>query len=133
MTTNAQPDPSTVARTVLARLEAAWNDADGLAFGAAHTSQASYVTVRGEHLMGATVIGQGHAQIFTSIYAGSHNRMELVHAEAAGDAVLAVSVNTLSCPTGPLVGVHRAMSTSLIAPAEGGEWRILATQNTMVA
>ena len=133
MTTNTQPDPSTVARSVLARLEAAWNNADGPGFGAVYTPEASYVTVRGEHLTGAAVIGQGHAQIFTSIYAGSTNSMDLVRAETAGNAVLAVAVNTLSCPTGPLAGVHRAMSTSLITPAVNGSWHIVATQNTLVA
>lgn len=134
MSTNSQLlEPTNVARAVLARLEAAWNAADGRAFGAEYASEASFPTIHGDHLVGAAAIGEGHAGIFASIYAGSTNRMDLVCAEAAGDAVLAVSVSTLSCPTGPLIGVHRAMSTSLIAPAADGSWCVLATQNTLVA
>jgi hypothetical protein len=46
----------------------------------------------------------------------------------------AVSVNTLECPSGPLAGVHRAMSTSVItAPADGeGDWQVVSSHNTLV-
>ena len=116
-------EASTVARDVLARLENAWNAADGAAFGAVYTPDASFVTIR----------GAGHAGIFATIYAGSVNRMELVRAEElAPGTVLAVSVNTLQCPTGPLAGTHRAMSTSvLVRDADDGSWRAALTHNTL--
>src|SRR6476620_5010303 len=108
-------DPSTVAGDVLARLERAWNDADGAAFGRVYAPGSSFVTIRGEHIVGSTAIGAGHDGIFTTIYAGSVNRMELVRAEEIVDGVVvAVSLNTLDCPTGPLAGRHQAMSTSVV-------------------
>lgn len=130
LTTEAQ----TVATEALARLESAWNAADGAAFGAVYTADASFVTIRGDRLLGAEAIGAGHAGIFATIYAGSVNRMELVRAEAlAADVVLALSANTLDSPTGPLAGVHQAMSTSVIVRQADGAWRIVSTHNTLMA
>jgi uncharacterized protein (TIGR02246 family) len=133
--THQHTDPRTVALGVLARLEAAWNDADGPAFGRAYAPDASFVTIRGQYIVGSTPIGEGHAGIFSTIYAGSVNRMELVRAEEVSDGViLVVSLNTLDCPTGPLVGRHQAMSTSVLIRPEAGDgtWRIVSTHNTLV-
>lgn len=133
--THVSTDPKTVALEVLERLEAAWNDADGTAFGANYTPDASFVNIRGEHIVGSEAIGAGHAGIFSTIYAGSVNRMELVRAsEISEGVVLAVSVNTLNCPAGPLAGRHQAMSTSVIArPVDGeGPWHIVSSHNTLV-
>jgi uncharacterized protein (TIGR02246 family) len=89
------------------------------------------VTVRGEHLVGRDAIAGGHAGIFATIYAGSVNRMALVRAEQIADGlVLAVSENTLDCPSGPLAGVHRATSTSVLAWRDG-DWQVVATHNTL--
>ena len=127
-------DPATVAQDILGRLEAAWNNADGPAFGSLYSAGASFVTVRGEHLVGGGAIGAGHGHIFRTIYAGSRNRMALIRAEEVADGVVvAVSVNTLDCPTGPLAGRHQATSTSVITGDGDGGWRIVSTHNTMAA
>jgi uncharacterized protein (TIGR02246 family) len=128
-------DPKTVALEVLARLEAAWNDADGSAFGVNYTPDASFVTVRGEHIIGSDAIGAGHAGIFSTIYAGSVNRMELVRATEISDGVVvAISFNTLDVPAGPLAGRHQARSTNVITHAvdDHEPWRIVATHNTLL-
>jgi uncharacterized protein (TIGR02246 family) len=133
--THLHTDPRTVAVEALGRLEAAWNDADGQAFGRVYAPDASFVTIRGDYLVGNTAIGQGHAAIFSTIYAGSVNRMELVRAEQIAEGVvLSVSRNTLDCPTGPLVGRHHAMSTSVVIRSEAadGDWLIASTHNTLV-
>ena len=104
------------------------------AFGRAYAPGASFVTVRGEHLVGNGAIGAGHAGIFSTIYAGSVNRMVLVRAEEiAVGVVLAVSLNTLDCPTGPLAGRHQAMSTSVVTRRPDGGWDVSATHNTLLA
>jgi uncharacterized protein (TIGR02246 family) len=122
-----------VAREVLSRLETAWNTADGAAFGAVYTPDASFVTVRGEHIVGRAAIGAGHDGIFHSIYAGSVNRMELVRADEVADGVVvAVSINTLDCPAGPLAGRHQARSTSVLARTDADEWAVVSTHNTLV-
>jgi uncharacterized protein (TIGR02246 family) len=133
-TTTVTTVPSTVAGDVLTRLETAWNDADGAAFGRVYAPGASFVTIRGEHIVGSTAIGAGHHGIFTTIYAGSVNRMELVRAEEIADGVvLAVSLSTLDCPTGPLAGRHQAMSTSVVMRRPDGGWEVMATHNTLLA
>ena len=120
-----------IARDVLARLEAAWNAGNGGAFGAPYREDASFVTIRGE-LSHGEEITQGHAQILSSIYQGSTNRMELLEAQRlSDDVIVATSRNTLEAPHGPLAGVNAAMSTSVLVRA-GDEWRIAATQNTLV-
>jgi len=133
--THLASDPTTVASAVLERLETAWNAGDGDAFGAAYTPDASFVTIRGDHIVGREAIGAGHAGIFGSIYAGSVNRMELVRAtELADGVVLAVSANTLDVPAGPLAGRHQAMSTSVVVRSTDGEdWAVASTHNTLVS
>ena len=134
--THLSSDPTTVARAVLEHLETAWNAADGDAFGAVYTPDASFVNIRGEHIVGREGIAAGHAGIFGSIYAGSVNRMELVRTtELADGVVLALSANTLDVPAGPLAGRHQAMSTSTIVrqgDAEGS-WLVVSTHNTLVS
>ena len=129
-------DPTTVALEVLSRLESAWNTADGAAFGAVYAPDASFVTVRGEHLVGAAAIGAGHAGIFSTIYAGSVNQMSLIRAyEVSADVVVSVSSATLDCPTGPLAGRHHALSTSVLARVgdSDGSWHVVSTHNTLVS
>src|SRR6478752_9185038 len=114
-------DPKTVALDVLGRLEKAWNDADGEAFGSNYAPDASFVNIRGEHIVGRAAIAAGHTGIFTTIYAGSVNHMSLAHAsEISNGIVLAVSVNTLDCPSGPMAGVHTAISTTVISSSVDG-------------
>ena len=58
--------------------------------------------------------------------------MELLEAQRlSDDVIVATSRNTLEAPHGPLAGVNAAMSTSVLVRA-GEEWRIAATQNTLV-
>jgi len=132
------PTPATtrtddIARGVLGRLEDAWNHGDGQAFGAVYAEDASFVTIRGEHLRGRAQIAGGHAGIFATIYAGSTNRMELVEArQIAENVVLSTSTGTLDAPHGPLQGVHTAMSTSVLVRSADAEWLIVATHNTLL-
>jgi uncharacterized protein (TIGR02246 family) len=124
-----------VAAEVLARLEQAWNDGDGEAFGALYAQDATFVTIRGEWATGRHAITAGHAEIFRTIYAGSTNRMELVAVREVGDALVASATSTLTAPTGPLAGTHRARSTSVLVPDAGHPlgWRVASTHNTLVA
>jgi uncharacterized protein (TIGR02246 family) len=128
-------DARQVAAEVLGRLEQAWNAADGDAFGAVYTDDATFVTIRGDWATGRTAIAAGHAEIFRTIYAGSTNRMQLVAVRELGDgAIVASSTSTLTSPTGPLAGTARAWSTSVIVPdaADPAGWRVASTHNTLV-
>ena len=121
-----------VARDTLRQLEHAWNAGDGAAFGSCYAENATFVTIRGDYVVGRAAIADGHAAIFATTHAGSVNRMELLDARELGEDVLvAVSRNTLTAPQGPLRGVHAALSTSVLVRA-AGQWRIAATHNTLV-
>ena len=91
------------------------------------------MNIRGEHIVGSEAIGAGHDGIFHSIYAGSVNQMEVVSADELADGVvLAISRNTLDCPTGPLAGRHQAMSTNVVVRADDGSWQVVSSHNTLV-
>jgi uncharacterized protein (TIGR02246 family) len=124
-----------VAAEVLARLEQAWNDGDAEAFGALYADDATFVTIRGEWATGRAAIAAGHTEIFRTIYAGSTNRMQLVAVREVGGALVASATSTLTSPTGPLAGTHRARSTSVLVPDAGHPvgWRVASTHNTLVA
>jgi uncharacterized protein (TIGR02246 family) len=122
-----------LASTFLERLEQAWNDADGAAFGAQFADESDFVNVRGEHHRGATAIARGHQAIFDTIYAGSSVQFRLDLArELAPGTILAVATSTLDAPAGPLKGIHTARFTMLIVE-QGDAWRIAAFHNTLVA
>lgn len=136
MTTTTPRTEGSIGIEALARLEAAWNAGDGTAFGEEYTADASFVTIRGERIVGGPAIGAGHAGILSTIYRGSVNSMALVEARRlADDVLLVVSRNTLDCPAGPLAGVHHALSTSLLTHDADRRrpWMVAATHNTIVA
>ncbi|WP_392544781.1 SgcJ/EcaC family oxidoreductase [Oryzobacter telluris] len=141
MTTTTSPSaaevasgPGTVALDVLGRLQSAWNAADGDAFGAVYTPDATFVTVRGELARGRDAIATGHSGIFTTIYAGSHNEMEPVSVRVVGeDTLVVVSEHTLRVPVGPLAGTHTSRATNVVTrEAASGAWFVAATHNTLV-
>ena len=120
------------ARSVLQRLEDAWNAADGEAYGREYTKDARFVNIQGVLVVGADAIGAGHGHIFRTIYAGSVNQMKLIGVIPVSDGVIVVqSRNTLACPTGPLAGVHDAIVTAVLVRT-GDDWRITASQTTLV-
>ena len=131
-TTTRPATPVIAATALLERLEAAWNHADGAAFGSAFTDDADFVDIRGDHHRGRDAIAAGHQGIFASIYAGSHVRYLLLSArQVAPGAVVAVVASTLQAPVGPLQGTHEARSTMVLAEQHEG-WSIASFHNTLV-
>ena len=123
---------TTTACRALARLEHAWNTADGEAYGRQYTEDATFVNVDGPLVTGPAAIGAGPDEIFATIYAGSTNRMHLVEAVPVADGVIAaVSRNTLAVPAGPLAGIREALVTSVLVGGADG-WRVSASQTTLV-
>lgn len=123
---------TTTACRVLARLEHAWNTADGAAYGREYAEGATFVNVDGLLATGPDAIAAGHDAIFSTVYAGSTNRMHLVEAVPVADGVIAaVSRNTLVVPAGPLAGVREALVTSVLVGGADG-WRVSASQTTLV-
>lgn len=122
-----------VADELIGRLERAWNEADGRAFGEPFSADADFVDIRGEHHRGQEAIAAGHQAIFDSIYEGSSTDYELIQArELSEDVILAHATGVLRVPSGPLAGEHNAVQ-SLVLVRGGDGWRIAGFHNTLVA
>jgi uncharacterized protein (TIGR02246 family) len=129
-TTQQSAEPSV--QQLVSQLQNAWNAGDGPAFAAPFAEDAHFVTVQGRPIAGRPAIAAGHHGIFSTIYAGSTNTMELLHTESVADGVqLAQTRNTLSVPAGPLAGVRQAIGTLVLRATETG-WEIVSSQNTLV-
>ena len=87
-----------------------------------------------EHFRGdGAMIGQAHQMIFDTIYVGSTMRYQVdVARVVAPGCIVAVVTSTLDAPSGPLQGVNQSRITAVMTE-EGGEWSIVAFQNTLVA
>lgn len=122
-----------VAAELIGRLERAWNEADGRAFGEPFAPDADFVTIRGEHLYGREAIAAGHQAIFDSIYKGSSTEFDLTGARELSDVVMLVHTTAvLRAPSGPLAGEHGAVQ-SLVLVRGGDGWEIAAFHNTLMA
>ena len=134
MSGDVTEDPCGPGGQFFANLQAAWNAADGAAFGAEFSEVTDFVTIRGEHLHGDTaLIAAGHQGIFGTIYRGSTNTIELDRARAIAPGCLIVhGTSTLDAPSGPLAGRHRAKMTAVLVEHEG-TWKATAFHNTLIA
>ena len=122
-----------VATELIGRLEQAWNEADGRAFGEPFTADADFVDIRGEYHRGQEAIAAGHQAIFDSIYKDSSANYKLIQArELSDDVILAHATGVIRAPSGPLAGEHSAVQ-SLVLVRRGEEWKITGFHNTLVA
>ena len=127
------PSLENVANELIGRLERAWNEASGWAFGEPFTADADFVDIRGEYHRGQEAIAAGHQAIFDSIYKGSSANYKLIQArELSDDVILAHATALLKVSSGLLAGEHNAVQ-SLVLVREGDEWKIAGFHNTLVA
>ncbi len=116
---------------VLGELEAAWNEGDGAAFGVPMAEDADFVTIPAEHLRGRKANAASHAHIFSTIYAGSRNRLTLGAARLLRDDVALIHVRSvLEAPTGPLSGRHEARFSAVLT-RDDGRWSIASFHITL--
>ncbi len=126
------PDASALAARTLADLEHAWNVADGTAYGAAFADDTDFVDIRGGHHRGRAAVANGHAALFTSVYANSviSYRLDTARVAAPG-CVVVVADASLDTPTGPAAGAHRSRLTAVLTE-DGAAWSIASFHNTLV-
>jgi uncharacterized protein (TIGR02246 family) len=127
-------DARSITADAAARLEKAWNDGDGQAFGDAFAADAEFVAIRGDRHTSRPAIAAGHQAILETIYAGSTVRYEVVGARPLDDRVVLGHLKaTLIAPTGPLAGETESTATIvLVRDGDSDDWPIAAFHNTLV-
>jgi uncharacterized protein (TIGR02246 family) len=126
-------DPTKIATRLFERLETAWNDADGSAFGTPFADATDFVDIRGVHHHGnGEAMGRGHQHIFDTIYKGSTIRYQVTSARlAVPGCIVATASATLDAPSGPMFGTSQSRITAVVVP-RGDGWAITAFHNTLV-
>ena len=125
-------DPRTVASDFYARIEKAWNAADGAAFGEPFAADASFVDIRGQAHDGAPAIAAGHQGIFDTVYRGSTVQYDLDLARSLTESVILTRARaTLTVPGGPLAGTHHSLLSTVLQQTTDG-WVAVAFHNTLV-
>jgi len=120
---------------VLAALAAAWNRADGAAYGVLFTDDADYIDVTGTHTRGGDAIGRLHQFLFDGPLKGSR----LDSGAVAADVRFITPEVAIVIATGAarLAGQdvapddRRSINTTILAKRDG-RWRIRAFQNNRV-
>jgi len=129
----APSEAAAAAQAIMQGLERAWNSADGAAYGEPFSTAADFVTITGALHAGRDAIEAGHQQIFTTIYAGSTIRYQVLRVRQLGDLVALAHVRSeLSAPGGPLAGDHESTITVVLLKNDG-RWEITALHNTLVS
>ncbi len=116
----------------IAKLEAAWNAGDGMAFAAPFAKDADFVNIRADRFSGRETIAAGHDDIFRTIYAGSKNRYAIESIRPLRADVALVHVRAeLTAPSGPLAGKHVALYSAVLTREPNG-WEIASFHNTLM-
>jgi uncharacterized protein (TIGR02246 family) len=130
---HSQSSLVTIVQGVVKRLEDSWNAADGAGFAEPFAVDADFVAIRGDLHTGRRAIGEGHQQIFDTIYAGSTARLEVLQArELDAGVILAHVRGTIDAPSGPLAGQHSATASVVLVP-RGDDHEIASYHNTLVS
>lgn len=131
MTALLPPEDRSAIEAIVARLEAAWNAADGDAFAAPFADDADFVNIRAEHHHGRAAVAAGHTAIFQTIYAGSTNHYTLDSARLLADHIALAHVRAaLDAPSGPFAGRTGALFSMVLTRSAHG-WQIASFHNTL--
>jgi uncharacterized protein (TIGR02246 family) len=120
-------------RRIIAGLADAWTRGDADAWGRAFTADADFTVWTGLYVKGREAITRGHAEIFSTIYKGTKQRLDVRSLRFLRDDVAVVHV------VGSVVKKDEAFpATPEVAPVfvltkEKGEWLIAVFQNTRIA
>jgi len=119
-------------RQIAQQLEDAWNRGDSVAWTSCFAEDADFIHILGGHFHGRASIEQGHRTIFDTIYRRSKNHFEVQKIRFLGDSVAIVflfaTLQTAQPGLPPLINAR----PTLIVERQGGDWKIVAFQNTLV-
>ena len=132
-TANDEPNDEQGLRDIVAKLEAAWNAGDSVAWASFFAEDADFIHILGVHYTGRAAVETGHRMIWDTIYKGSTVSYGVEKIRPAGPDVAVVFV--LGAMTFFDKGVERhikARPTMTVQRMDEG-WQIVVFQNTLVA
>ena len=116
-------------RALIETFVAGWNQQDGYALAEAFAEDADFTAITGLRASGRDLIARGHAEILSTIYAGTVLAADIRSIRLLRDDVAAVSVAFHF--TTPSANEKLPTSTEALAVAtqESGRWQIAVFQN----
>ncbi len=123
----------TLLHELVAKLEAAWNASDSIAWAAQFAEDADFIHILGGHFNGHTAIERGHRTIFDTIYKGSHNQLNVEKVRFVRPDVALVFIRTnLKWYLDGAEQEVQARPTLVAQKKDNGQWEIVAFQNTLI-
>ncbi len=117
----------------------AWNRGDAEAFGAHYAEDGSFTNVIGQQLYGRKAFIAQHATIFSTIYKGSHNALNVTRIKFLRPDVAVVDIDGIllgatRLPPGLKAAPDGALHVKLqeVMTLEHGDWQIAAFHNVAV-
>jgi uncharacterized protein (TIGR02246 family) len=114
---------------LLDELVEAWDRGDGAAYGAAFTTDASYITYVGTRYHGGAEIGRAHQALFESFLKGTRLASQIANIRFYGVDVAVVLTRGDTYKKRPR-RLRKVQTYTLVRQADG-HWKIAAFQNTM--
>lgn len=129
----AGTDAQGIASEVAAGLAAAWNAHDMHAFAFLFHDDAAFVNVAGGYLRGRDDIEQAHAAVHAGPFRHSSLTAEAEDARLLCDDVIIAHVRSELLGDDRAPGQARTARMTLVLEQRGGQWKIVAAQNTNLA
>jgi uncharacterized protein (TIGR02246 family) len=122
-----------VLRDVVAKLEAAWNKGDSVAWAGFFAEDVDFIHILGVHYTGRAAVENGHRMIWDTIYKGSVVKYAVEKIRPAGPDAAVVFV--LGAMTFFDNGVERHIKArpTMTVQRIDDVWQIVVFQNTLVA
>lgn len=137
------PTPSDAEDSIRRLLDAqvaGWNAGDAAAWSQGYAPDAGFVNILGMQFQGRQANERRHAELFASLFKGSHLHLQSLAIRTLGDAMaIAEAVLDLTHFRGLPPGIRPSIGNELLRTRmlhvlvrEGGGWRIVFSQNTAV-
>jgi uncharacterized protein (TIGR02246 family) len=114
---------------LLDELVEAWDHGDGAAYGAAFTTDASYITYGGTRYQGGAEIGRAHQALFEGFLKGTRLASQTISIRFYGADVAVVLTRGDTYKKRP--GRLRKAQTFTLVRQRDDRWKVAAFQNTM--
>jgi uncharacterized protein (TIGR02246 family) len=123
----------TLLHELVAKLEAAWNTSDSIAWASHFAEDADFIHILGAHYNSRPEIERGHRVIFDTIYKDSHNTLTVEKVRFVRPDVAIVFIRTsLKWYLNGEEQMVQARPTLMAQKRDDGEWEIAAFQNTLI-